>query len=60
MSTLIPQLITAEEFRDAARISESTLARMRRESVGPKPIRIGRRFRYDAAEVAAYLSGLTR
>lgn len=50
------ELLTAAEYRRLARNSKSTIARWRRDGIGPQPIKVGpRAIRYRASEVKEFL-----
>lgn len=58
-TTEVPRYIPAKAFAEAAHLSDSTLRRWRSEGKGPRATRVGRRWKYRADEVAAFLEGST-
>ena len=51
----LPQLLSVEELATLLRVPVSTVRYWRLRGEGPKPLKIGRRVRFDAAEVARWI-----
>jgi excisionase family DNA binding protein len=51
----LPQLLSVEELAALLQVPVSTIYHWRLRGEGPKPMRVGRYLRFDAADVARWL-----
>ena len=56
---LRPERLTLQEYTREARVSDVTIRRWIRSGYGPKPLKIGTRYRFQTSEVLAFLEGRT-
>ena len=54
-----PERLTLQEYAREARVSDVTIRRWIRSGYGPKPTKVGTRYRFQTSEVLAFLEGRT-
>ena len=59
VSTTLDELLTPRQVADYIGTPEAVLAQERYRGIGPAYVRLGRRIRYRAKDIAAYLDANT-
>lgn len=56
LTALYGPYLTSEQFAEVVHIGRTTAVQWRRDGIGPKPTKVGRRYLYSSQRVAEYLA----